>query len=61
MGDVVELATVRRSPSLRRRGASDRCGEIALFTGVRVERWGETPPAGPREPPRRPPRGRRST
>lgn len=61
MGDVVVLTAVRRPPSLRPRGGSDRRGEIALFTGVRIERWGETPPVGPREPPRRPPRGRHAT
>ncbi len=61
MGDVVILTAVRRPPSLRHRCEPGVRGEIALFTGVRIERWGESPPADPREPPRRPPRGRRGS
>lgn len=38
MGDVVDLTTVRRPPSLRRAGRTDRLGDILLFTGVRIER-----------------------
>lgn len=41
MGEVVDLKTVRRPPSPRRAGEAERFGEIALFTGVRIERRGE--------------------
>lgn len=61
MGDVVNLATVRRRPSRRSGGFDGRRGEIALFTGVRIERWveaqsvrgGDEPDPRPRSPRRR--------
>lgn len=58
MGDVVHLVVRRRPPS-RRVDAVKRTGEIALFTGVRIERWSEERPPEPRDPTCRPPRGRR--
>ncbi len=39
MGDVVNLATLRRRIRPARADRSDRLGEIVLFTGVRIERW----------------------
>lgn len=41
MGDVVSLTEVRRRAPRRRAVDGDRRGEVALFTGVRVERWNE--------------------
>ena len=61
MGDLVVLTRVRRPPARRRIADDERRGEIALFTGVRVERWGESggeKPA-PRDPRPRAPRRRR--
>lgn len=46
MGDVVNLATVRRRIHPARVDRSARLGEIVLFTGVRIERWED--PAGDR-------------
>lgn len=42
MGDVVNLATLRRRPTRRSPGRDGLGGEIALFTGVRIERWVES-------------------
>jgi hypothetical protein len=59
MGDVVVLTKVRRTPLRRRFARGELLGEIALFTGVRVERWAEEgrpddpPPRDPRPPRRR--------
>jgi hypothetical protein len=44
MGDILFLTTVRRRAPRRRTEDGERRGEIALFTGVRVERWSEPPP-----------------
>ncbi len=63
MGDVVPLRPRLGPP--RRRGGADAVppgGEIALFTGVRVERWCERDPERPEGPSGsdpRPPGGRR--
>lgn len=43
MGDVVPLPTPRRRVRRRLDGRTDRRGEIALFTGVRIEHWSEVP------------------
>lgn len=62
MGDVVVLTKDRRMPSRRRVDLGECRGEIALFTGVRIERWPEAgAPEGPdpRGPRPRPPRRRR--
>lgn len=53
MGEVVDLKTVRRSPPARRPDGAERRGEIALFTGVRIERRAEES-AGERTDPRDP-------
>lgn len=59
MGDVVHLVVRPRRSSSLRVDATNRTGEIALFTGVRIERWSEDRPPEPRDPKSRPPRGRR--
>lgn len=62
MGDVVFLTKVPRTPLRRRVDRGERLGEIALFTGVRIERWSEggTPDGpAPRDPRPRAPRRRR--
>lgn len=60
MGDVVFLTKVRRRAPMRRAEDGDRRGEIALFTGVRVERWNEPSPIECDAPrPSRPGRPRR--
>lgn len=46
MGDVVDLAPLRRRIFRHRGDHGDRRGEIALFTGVRIERWSEEPSTG---------------
>ena len=52
MGDVVSLAAIRRS-RLRRRDAPVSVGEkIALFTGIRIERWSAEAPERHDEPPK---------
>lgn len=62
MGDVVDLAKVPRPPQRTRAGRGEARGEIAFFTGVRIERWAIEPtpeqpePRGPRP---RTPRRRR--
>ncbi|MDK9697805.1 MAG: hypothetical protein OEL76_15600 [Siculibacillus sp.] len=62
MGDVVQFSQLRRS-HLRRRSQTgvSETGTIALFTGVRIERWSERDPEpgdAARTRPTRP-RGRR--
>lgn len=59
MGDVVQLSQLRRS-RLRRRSefAGSEMGTIALFTGVRIERWVEPEPQPGEAPGTRPPRRR---
>lgn len=58
MGEVVDLTEKTRLP--RRRPDDGRRGEIALFTGVRIERRreteteGDTPPGSRRRRRRRP-------
>lgn len=45
MGDVVLLSEARRPRRTRGRdGETSEPGSIALFTGVRIERWGEDEP-----------------
>jgi hypothetical protein len=61
MGDVVRLSEVRASrPSRRAETEVSAEATIALFTGVRIERWsddetgpGETPRSRPTPPRRR--------
>ena len=61
MGDVVRLSEARASrPSRRAETVVAAEGTIALFTGVRIERWsdgetgpGETPQTRPTPPRRR--------
>ena len=52
MGDVVQISEARRR---RRRHRPEtevsEGGTIALFTGVRIERWGD-PETDPGDPPR---------
>lgn len=64
MGDVVQFSQLRRS-NLRRRSPAEVSvtGTIALFTGVRVEHWGEHDPEPDDAARTRPtrPRGRRRT
>jgi hypothetical protein len=46
MGDVVFLSQIRRLQPRRGHGpATGEFGTIALFTGVRIERWPEPRPA----------------
>lgn len=62
MGDVVQMTEVRRSYRLLRRDPTDGPATVALFTGVRVERWGERDPDptdAPRNRPTTPRRRRR--
>ncbi len=61
MGDVISISAVKR---IRRRPPEPgHFGEIAFFTGVRVERWCELKPERPDPPadpaPRSPRGGRR--
>ena len=45
MGDVVFLSQIRRLQPRRGHGpATCELGTIALFTGVRIERWAESRP-----------------
>ena len=65
MGDVVRLSEVRESrPRRRAETEVSAQGTIALFTGVRIERWseGETGPGdAPQNRPTPPRRRRRRT
>lgn len=47
MGDVVVLTTDRRPPRPRRSARRDEDATVALFTGVRIERWDDPPPRTP--------------
>lgn len=60
MGEVVVLNAVRRSPRPSPAARRDGDGEIALFTGVRIERWDMDRPVRPDEPTERGGKGRRS-
>ena len=52
MGDVVQISEVRRARRRRRSETEvSEGGTVALFTGVRIERWGD-PETDPGEPPR---------
>lgn len=68
MGDVVHITAARRSRRPERRADEARePATVALFTGIRVERWGERDlGSGPEEAPTNRPtspkrRRRRST
>lgn len=62
MGDIVKLSELRRSRTSRRSEiAVSEPGTVALFTGVRIERWAERDPEPSADPRTRPtrPRSRR--
>jgi len=62
MGDVVQLSDARRSrPRIRPATDASVRGAVALFTGVRIERWGDRQPDAGDAPKTRPtaPRGPR--
>ncbi len=65
MGDVVQISKVRRSrPRRRAESGETETGTIALFTGVRIERWSERETGSadaPRSRPTPPSRRRRRT